>query len=313
MALLDLDPNKYRLPAEEHERIFQERIIPVLFTSVSSVKKPVAIIFGGQPGSGKTAAVEHARQQLQRKGGCALIVGDELRDYNKIYTELLKVDDKTAAFYTDRDSGWWVEKAINHAKNIRCNLVIEGTMRVPEKVAETMRFLREAGFVIEARALAVNEKLSWQGVLQRYEKQKASPRACGRMTTPEAHQAGYDGMLNTLEKIEQEKLADCVGVYTRSGLLLYENHLKGDKWECAPQARHVVEQERARSWTLPERLEYAKGFDKLLTMLEAPNRGASHEEVNAIKALQQRAYQDLGLEMNNAEVLDGRHPLPESI
>jgi hypothetical protein len=78
-------------------------------------------------------------------------------------------DDKTAAFYTDRDSGRWVEKSIAYAKEHRLNLIIEGTMRSPAVVADTMQGLRHAGYEIDARALAVNERLSWQGVMQRYE------------------------------------------------------------------------------------------------------------------------------------------------
>ena len=188
------------MPESKHEKIFQEEILPDLFNSVKSIENPIAVIFGGQPGAGKSAAVELATQQLQEYGGCALIIGDDFRDYNPNYAELLKIDDKMAAFYTDRDSGLWVEKSIAYAKNLRCNILIEGTMRVPGKVAETMLSLRESGYIIDARALAVNEKLSWQGVLQRYEKQKSSPRACGRMTTPEAHQAGYDGVFSYFRK-----------------------------------------------------------------------------------------------------------------
>jgi hypothetical protein len=101
---------------------------------------------------------------------------------------------KTAAFYTDRDTGQWVEKAIAEAKAKRVNLIVEGTMRDGDKVAATMESLREAGYQIDARALAVTSRLSEQGILQRYEKQKAV-RDYGRMTTPEAHRAAYDGML----------------------------------------------------------------------------------------------------------------------
>jgi hypothetical protein len=45
-------------------------------------------------------------------------------------------------------------------------------MRDADKVAQTMQSLRSAGYEVDARALAVNERLSWQGVLQHYEAQK---------------------------------------------------------------------------------------------------------------------------------------------
>jgi len=50
----------------------------------------------------------------------------------------MKRDDKTAAFYTDRDTGQWVEKAIDEAVRQRVSIVIEGTMRDGNKVADTM-------------------------------------------------------------------------------------------------------------------------------------------------------------------------------
>jgi len=85
-------------------------------------------------------------------------------------------------------------------------------MRDDKVVAKTMASLREAGYEIDARALAVNRELSVQGILLRYEKQKAD-RNYGRMTTPKSHDAAYDGMLITLDRIEREKLADRLAIY----------------------------------------------------------------------------------------------------
>lgn len=201
------DPDRYRLHAALHQAIFERTIKPALFAAAKPCEKPVAVIFGGQPGSGKSFAVDTALRELQRRGGAMEIVGDDLRNYHPNYAQLLESDDKTAAYYTDRDSGLWVEKAISEARLQRVNLVIEGTMRDADKVAATMESLRGADYAIDARALAVNPRLSEQGILQRYEKQKAK-RGYGRMTTAAAHKAAYDGMLVTLERIERDKLAD---------------------------------------------------------------------------------------------------------
>lgn len=45
------------------------------------------------------------------------------------------------------------------------------------------------------------------------------------MTTPASHQAGYTGMLDTVEKIEQGRLANKITIYRRGGIILYENEL----------------------------------------------------------------------------------------
>ena len=282
------NPDQHRLSEAEHQAIFERDIKPELFAGAKPSSQPVAVIFGGQPGAGKSAAVDEAMNELGPRGGAVQIIGDDLRDYHPKYARLMEADDKTAAFYTDRDTGRWVEKSIAEAKAQRVNIVIEGTMRDGEKVAATMASLREAGYQIDARALAVTSRLSEQGIMQRYENQRAD-RGAGRMTTPEAHQAGYDGMLQTLDRIEGQKLADRVTIYRRGAEAIYTNELQGGQWAREPQARAVVEAERARPMTLQERRDYAKGFDELADMLAKRERQASAEEIRKVTDLQREA------------------------
>lgn len=209
--------------------IFELRIRPRLFEGAASRERPVAIIFGGQPGSGKSAAKHAALRELDRRGGAVEIAGDDLRQFHPQYAQLMRADDRTAAMYTDKDSGRWVEMAIVEAQALRANLVVEGTMRNPEVVASTMRTLRVAGYEIDARGLAVSHALSEQGILQRYELQKQDRRV-GGMTTAQAHQAAYDGMPRTLKVIEQGKLADRVTLYRRGGEHVYTNDLYQGEW-----------------------------------------------------------------------------------
>ncbi|BCM78163.1 hypothetical protein KAM329D_32200 [Aeromonas caviae] len=285
-----LNPDEHRLSETEHQAIFEKRIKPTLFLDVlpSSSERPIAIIFGGQPGAGKSSALATAKSELESKGGAIEIIGDDLRPYHPEYAVLASKDDKTAAFYTDRDSGRWVEKAIEAAKSEQVNLVIEGTMRNLDVVAKTMSSLREAGFEIDARAMAVSPLFSEQGILLRYEQQKAE-RGTGRMTTPEAHLAGLNGMLDTLEGIEREKLADKVTILRRSGEVIYKNELQNGNWIDSMGARAAVEQERARPFTVEESKQYAAGYERLMTMISAPGRQATDEEKNKALSLYQSA------------------------
>jgi hypothetical protein len=183
-----LDPATYRLSNAENQQIFEIEIKPDLFGGAQPAPRPVAVIFGGQPGSGKSAAIDRAADDLAERGGAVQILGDDLRVYHPANEQLMREDDTIAAFYTGPDSGRWVEKAIAYAKEQRFNVIIEGTMRDSNVVAATMKGFRAAGYEIDARVLAVNFQLSEQGIYQRYENQKAD-RGQGRMTTPEAHQA----------------------------------------------------------------------------------------------------------------------------
>jgi len=291
-----LNPEQYRLSEADHEAIFQTYIKPQVFALATSVDHPVAVIFGGQPGAGKSRAVDDALDELNAKGGAVQIIGDDLRGYHPAYDALLSKDDKTAAFYTDRDTGKWVEKCIAHAKEQRVHVVIEGTMRNSDTVAATMADFRGAGYEIDARALAVNFRLSEQGILQRYENQKAD-RGTGRMTTAKAHQDAYDGMPHTIERIEREKLADRITVYRRGGEVLYSNEVQNGQWKNPPQAKGALDAERDRRMTLQERRDYAAGFDRLAELQSRPGRNATDAERDALGVLREAAHNSLKAEV----------------
>ena len=280
------DPEQYRLPEAEHQRIFETRIRPVLFEEAERVERPVAVIFGGQPGAGKSAAIAVAALELNSRGGAVEIIGDDLRAFHPRYEQLLAVDDQTAAFYTDRDSARWVEKAIAHASENRYSVLVEGTYRNSDVVASTMQRFRGAGYDVDARALAVNERFSMQGIVERYETQRAD-RGSGRMTTPEAHRAAYEGMPSTIERVEREKLADRLTIYRRGGDVVYSNQLEDGKWKSPPFGRQALEQERSRPLTDDERSEFIKAADRIDALLEAPGRQASPAALQAAAQLRQ--------------------------
>jgi predicted ABC-type ATPase len=290
------DAEKYKLTEAEHQAIFDRRIKPDLFAGAKPSEQPVAIIFGGQPGAGKSAAVDDAVRSLAGRGGAVQVIGDDLRSFHPRYAELMGADDKTAAFYTDKDSGRWVEKSIAHARESRVNLIIEGTMRDGNKVAETMQSLRQAGYVIDARGLAVNEHVSWQGVMERYESQKAD-RGSGRMTTPKAHADAYNGMPETLERIERDKLADRVSLYRRGGQEIYSNELRDGQWVQEPAAKQTLQAERERPLTLQERAERVAGFDRIREAMDRPSRGATASELRQVDELRLQARRDLAAQV----------------
>ena len=287
-----LDPDKHRLSEAKHQAVFETLIVPELFAKAVAQSSPVAIVFGGQPGAGKSVAVDRAVLELRQRGGSAEIIGDDLRPFHPKFKQLMQQDDKTAAFYTDRDTGRWVEKAIDYAAKHRFNVVIEGTMRNPDAVAKTLSSFRAAGYETDARALAVNERLSWQGVMQRYEAQKAD-RGNARMTAPHSHADAYAGVPVTLERIERDRLADRVSLYRRSGAVIYSNELVNGQWKAPAQARQALEAERARPFSLAERTAYAQGFDKLAELVARPARGALPQEVQAIETLRRQAGREL--------------------
>lgn len=281
------EADRYRLSPEQHERIFRERIVPRLTRGLEGVEHPRAIVLGGQPGAGKSALQSAAERELAARGGVLAIVGDDLRDFHPHYRALLRSNDKTAAFYTDRDSGQWVEKLIAYAKDQRYNLVIEGTMRVPDKVVQTMADLRGAGYYVDARAVAVDARLSTLGIHQRYERM-IEVDGYGRFTVAKSHDDAYRGMLSTVERIERERLADRLAIYARGNILRYENTLHAGAWRHEPGARSAIEVERGRPWTPAEKALHAQGWDRVLDQML--RRGAPAAELNLVHGQRGIAY-----------------------
>jgi hypothetical protein len=230
-----LDPDRYRLSESDHQRIFERRINPHVFKGATASRRPVAVIFGGQPGAGKSAAVQFAVSELREQSGAAKLVGDDLRPYQLRYAALLRRDDTTAAFYTDRDTARWIEKSIAYASDNRYSIVVEGTMRDPNKVAATPRDFRGAGFAVDARGLAVNPRLSELGILERYE-----------------HQRAVRGMPATLDRIEAEGLSDRLRLVTRSQAAVFDSRAADRSTRSGARAAHEHEHERNRPLSLGE-------------------------------------------------------------
>jgi hypothetical protein len=69
-----VDADKYRLSEADHQAIFDLDIKPDLFAGAKPSNQPVAVIFGGQPGSGKSAAVDAAVCDLE----CCVLIYDRI-------------------------------------------------------------------------------------------------------------------------------------------------------------------------------------------------------------------------------------------
>lgn len=276
------DPTKYALSDVQHDTIFRRDVIPEYFSDLSAIPhQPTAVILGGQPGSGKSALLDRATSDLQASGATVVINGDDFRAFHPAYTRLQQTDPENAAFYTDRDSGRWVEKTIEHAKSLGVNMVIESTMRNPATFEKTSESLREAGYRVEARAMAVPAAESWQGVHLRYEGMLERGEQ-GRFTKREAHDAGYKGVPLTLRAIEKHGWAQRITLEVRSGEIIYDNRHSQGRWLSPPRAADVLEWERTRPRTPDEIQQHEHRWQKIDAQQSA--RGLAQVERQTIRS-----------------------------
>lgn len=226
---------------------------------------PKAIVLGGQPGSGKSALAAEAAREFRGNGEAVVIDADRMREENPRYKQLSKEDPQNAADRTHKEAGEWATRLTMAAVEGRRNLVVDGTMRSPENIRELTNRLKENGYEVEARVMAVNPETSMTRARLRFEEQVAE-RGTGRFVNREQHDAAYTGMVESVRTLEREKLADTVRLYDSNQRPVYENKLERGEWQRAPEAAQALQQERAREWTHAERRDYVSALYEINTL-----------------------------------------------
>jgi predicted ABC-type ATPase len=175
-------------------------------TRTEAKDNPKAIVLGGQPGSGKSALAAEAAREFRGNGGAVVIDADRMREENPRYKQLSKEDPQNAADRTHKEAGEWATRLTMAAVEGRRNLVVDGTMRSPENIRELTNRLKENGYEVEARVMAVNPETSMTRARLRFEEQVAE-RGTGRFVNREQHDAANTGMVESVRSLVPEKLA----------------------------------------------------------------------------------------------------------
>ena len=245
-------------------------------------ESPKAILLGGQPGSGKSALAAEALRELRANGGAVVIDADRMREENPRYKQLSREDPQHAADRTQKEAGEWATRLTLAAVENRRNLVVDGTMRSPENIRDLTTRLKEQGYEVEARVLAVNPETSMTRARLRFEEQVAE-RGTGRFVNKEQHDNAYNGMVESVRALERDKLTDSVRVYDANQRQIYENSQERGEWKRRAAAVEVVEQERGRAWTHAERRDYVSALDDINTL--AKQREGVRDNVTYADAL----------------------------
>lgn len=223
---------------------------------------PKAILLGGQPGSGKSLLNNNALREFNGRGGAVVIDADQMREENPLYKRLSREDPLHAADRTQKEAGEWAGRLTAAAVENRRNLVVDGTMRNPENMRNLAVRLKENGYEVEARVMAVSSDLSMMRARLRFEDQFAE-RGTGRAVTRGQHDEAYAGLVRSVGSLEREKLIDSVRLYDHRQQPIYDNQLKDGVWQRAPNVERALEQERGRQWTHAERKEYVSLLEEI--------------------------------------------------
>lgn len=199
---------------------FDDLIVPRIFARARSSTDPLWIGIGGQPGAGKT----HGRDRALRLNGgvpVTAIIGDDLRAFHPDYQRLIHEDPLAMPAVTAAASARWVELALEHARENRYNVLVEGTFRRPEVTLGTAARFHDVGYRTHLVAIAV---APWESQLSSIERFQLDHEAglTARWTAPAAHDAGVRGTPITLDAAAGSSAIDRISVVTRDGAALFD-------------------------------------------------------------------------------------------
>ena len=206
---------KYKLSDEEHNEIYK-KIEKEVFANSTPQDQPIAVIVGGQPGCGKGGVIAYTKNQVEAKGKCIiLITTDEYKPYHPNAIEIARKYPTEYVEIVEQDAGPWTGSVMKKAIDYKHNFIFEGTLK-NERILDRIQELKQNGFNVTVRALAVPRLESLLTVHERYEKQM-EVLTYGRLISIEHHNKAYDGIPAVVDKIE------------KSGLCTVEVYLRGDE------------------------------------------------------------------------------------
>jgi len=206
---------KYKLSEEEHNKIYKE-IEKEVFVNSTPQDEPIAIIVGGQPGCGKGGVIAYTKNQVEANGKCIiLITTDEYKPYHPNAIEIARKYPTEYVEIVEQDAGPWTGSIMKKAIDDKHNFIFEGTLK-NDRILDRIQELKQNGFNVTVRVLAVPRLESLLTVHERYEKQM-EVLTYGRLISIEHHNKAYDGIPAVVDKIE------------KSGLCTVEVYLRGDE------------------------------------------------------------------------------------
>ncbi|SHE38024.1 Zeta toxin [Seinonella peptonophila] len=256
----------------------QEFILPL-----ESQTEPVAILIGGQWGSGRSNLMNLSKQDFNDFSSVLVINEDELRRIHSKRFQAISVDQEDMSSFIEQNINQWKQDLITKAIQQKVNVVIEDTLTENDISFQMIPSLIDAGYRVIIRIMAVNESVSLLGIRERYEYQ-LEISGFGQSVNRKKHDLSYVGLIKSLHRIESECLFHEIELFNRHFKKIYHNKCSNHQLFNEPRGVMVLVHERDRLWTLEETIQYINSFDKVLKKMD--NRGADPYEVIHVYRLQ---------------------------
>ena len=215
-----MSSEKYVMSAEEHARIFRERILEEsAFSTATSQERPRVIILAGQPGAGKGGLARSA--ELELRGDAVTVDPDALRDFHPQVESFRNAHPYTWADDTHPDASAWAKELRGAAVEGRRNLILDTTLADGEKAVALVKELQAKGYEVEIRAMATHRLESELGVDERFSN-SLERKGFGRYVPEGIRDPVYRDLPDNLNHVAKET-GTPVRIFNREGAELYDS------------------------------------------------------------------------------------------
>ena len=206
-------------------------------------ERPRLLLFGGQPGSGKSTLQRLVLPVLPE--GTVSYDGDDLLRLSPDYEWSMTANDRVASTEVSKQVGGLHGRAMEHVRQGRFDAVCSHPLGRADWAASWVLGFKDAGYRVEVAFVATHTSNSRFSIFDRHERATRA-QGFGRWLPEIHHDRFYLGVPNTVEFLETHHLADSVYVLSREGEVLYANHQRDGVWRTEPFGRIALEAERGR-------------------------------------------------------------------
>ena len=285
-----VDDGRHRLSDAQSDGIYDSVLRKAHFEGVLPADSPTLTIIAGQPGSGKSTAM---RQLIEASAAphFTVIEKDRLRTFHPGNEALLREVKYFSSAYMHHDTKRWFDRLLADAISGRFNIVLHQCGIVPDGNILWLRLVRERGYRIILRILAVPFFSSELGIVERYETARKY-HGFGRLTPQEKHQKHYDALTELLRNVELYQLADSISVGNFAGDTVYDSSAKGN----TVTATQAFVRERTRGLTPDESKEQCARLQSVIAMMVENGSAADDPSRYAamLSALQTQCTEPIG-------------------
>jgi len=219
---------------------------------------PKALVFGGQPGAGKSSIMNDMERELL-DGNSLKISGDEFKKLHPNFSEIVNNFGDEWSLVTGKWSGEIVEKILDLAIKDRYNIEVEGTFRTVTAPQKTINSLKDNGYEISIVIVTCDKNISWQSANDRYQRDLIKgelPRA--------VNQEYYENLTKNLPKNAEDlynlKLHDRFIVWNRDEY--YNRNRVYDSAINGKFSKEIIERELEPRKEIEKISQASKGMER---------------------------------------------------